>query len=39
VARYHRAITSRQRLLTLAAYVTAALCWSGSWTADNLYQR
>lgn len=29
-------ITSRQRLLTLAAYVTVALCWSGSWTAGKL---
>jgi len=36
VARYDRAITSRQRLLTLAAYVTVALCWSGSWTAGKL---
>ncbi len=29
-------ITSRQRLLTLAAFVTVALCWSGSWTAGKL---
>src|SRR5205814_123741 len=29
-------ITSRQRLMTLAAYVTVALCWSGSWTAGKL---
>src|SRR5207249_2206035 len=25
-----------QRLLTLAAFVTVALCWSGSWTAGKL---
>lgn len=25
-----------QRLLTIAAYVTVALCWSGSWTAAKL---
>jgi drug/metabolite transporter (DMT)-like permease len=36
LARYDRAITSRQPLLTLAAYVTVALCWSGSWTAGKL---
>lgn len=36
MAHYDRAITSRQRLLTLAAYVTVALCWSGSWTAGKL---
>src|SRR6266851_2552980 len=36
MARYDRAITSKQRLLTLAAYVTVALCWSGSWTAGKL---
>lgn len=35
-ARYDRAITTRQRLLTLAAFVTVALCWSGSWTAAKL---
>ncbi|HJW50033.1 MAG TPA: DMT family transporter, partial [Candidatus Limnocylindria bacterium] len=33
---YDRAITPGQRLLTIAAYVTVALCWSGSWTAGKL---
>ncbi|HJW49559.1 MAG TPA: DMT family transporter, partial [Candidatus Limnocylindria bacterium] len=29
-------MTPGQRLLTIAAYVTVALCWSGSWTAGKL---